>query len=75
MSENQLEWLSLNWRKYRASQLGQKLKTVILRMWEENYEYFPTLREIKDGLAEGQLKILQEDKDKWEATDDHQGNK
>lgn len=48
---------------------------MILRMWEENYEYFPTLREIKDGLVEGQLKILQEDKDKWEVTDDHQGNK
>ena len=44
-------------------------------MWEENYEYFPTIREIKDGLIEGQLAILQEEKDKWEVNDDHQGIK
>ena len=44
-------------------------------MWEENYEFFPTLREIKEWLIEGQLVVLEEDKDKWAVTDDHNKNK
>ena len=52
--QTDLEWLSLNWRKYRASQIASTLKHLILRMFEQDYKYFPTLREIRDGLIQGQ---------------------
>ena len=45
-----LEWLSLNWRKYRASLMASTLKKLIFHMYEEDYQYFPNLREIRDGL-------------------------
>ena len=49
-----LEWLSLNWRKYRASLMAITLKKLIYLMFEEDYQYFPTLREIRDGLIGAQ---------------------
>ncbi len=44
------EWLSLNWRKYRASLITLSSRRLVLKMWEEGYQYFPTLREIRDDL-------------------------
>lgn len=64
-----LEWLSINWRKYRASQISQSYRRVILNMWEgmvfNNLGFFPTLREIRDGLIGGQLIELEAQKNKW----------
>ena len=49
--ETDFEWLSLNWRKFRAALISLSVRRLILIMFESNYQYFPTLREIKDGLV------------------------
>lgn len=46
--ETDLEWLSLNWRKYRASRMSKSIRRMFLAMFEHDYQYFPTLREIRD---------------------------
>lgn len=48
--DTHLEWLSLNFRKYRATQTSSSIRRMILIMFEEDYQYFPSLREIRDGL-------------------------
>lgn len=57
--QTNLEWLSLNWRKYRASQISKSYKRLILDMFDlmlqRKLGYFPTLREIRDGLIGGQF--------------------
>ena len=45
-----LEWLSLNWRKDRARKMSGSSRRLILIMVEEDYQYLPSLREIKDSL-------------------------
>ena len=47
------DWLALNWRKYRAAQLDSSDRRMILKMFENDPAYFPTLREIRDGLIKG----------------------
>lgn len=34
-------------------------------MFEENFEYFPTLKEIRDGLIKGQIHMLETQKNNW----------
>ena len=34
-------------------------------MFEEDYEYFPSLREIRDGLIKAQIRDLDSKKDYW----------
>ena len=63
--ETNLEWLSLNWRKYRASQISASFRRLILYMFERDFEYFPTLREIRDGLIGGQMQELEKQKEAW----------
>lgn len=64
-----LEWLSLNWRKYRASQISISIPRLILRMFEEMLKrklgYFPTLREVRDGIIGGQLQQLEQERHRW----------
>lgn len=50
LHDTDLEWLSLNWRKYRACKMSKSIRRMILIMFEEDYQYFPTLKEIKEGL-------------------------
>ena len=60
--DTDLEWLSLNWRKFRASQISASFRRLILYMFERDFEYFPTLREIRDGLIGGQMQELEKQK-------------
>ena len=53
-----LEWLSLNWRKWRAEQISTSIAQLILNMFDNDFEYFPTLKEIRDGLIGSQLNFL-----------------
>ena len=34
-------------------------------MFDQDYQYLPSLREIRDGLIEGQLRVLEMDKQEW----------
>lgn len=59
LHDQDLEWLSLNWRKYRASKMSKSIRRMILIMFEEDYQYFPTLKEIKEGLIKYQICQIQ----------------
>ena len=62
--ETDLEWMSLNYRKYRAAIMSPSKRRMILVMFEEDYQYFPTRREIRDGLIKAQIeKVEKEFKD------------
>ena len=54
-----LEWLSLNYRKVRAAKLSPSKRRMILVMFESDFQYLPTIREIRDGLIEAQMEQLQ----------------
>ena len=56
-----LEWLSLNFRKVRASNMSTSNRRVLLIMFDQNTQYFPSIREIRDGIIKAQLKGLEED--------------
>ena len=43
-----LEWLSLNWRKYRASKMSKSMRRMILLMFQEDYQYLPSLKDIRN---------------------------
>ena len=68
LDSSDLEWLSLNWRKYRAQQISTSNRRMILLMFDMDYQYFPTLSEIRDGLINAQINELETERDKW--TDD-----
>ena len=61
-----LEWLSLNWRKYRAALMSLSIRRMILKMYEMDYQYLPSLQEILDGLIKGQNRDLDKNKDQWQ---------
>lgn len=61
----ELEWLSLNWRKYRAAQMSLSTRRMILYMFEHDYQYFPTLREIKDSLTRAEMRELKRIKEMY----------
>ena len=63
-----LEWLSLNWRTYRAQTLSVSNRRMILKMFDNDYQYFPTLREIRDSLIKAQMRVLEDDAFKWESS-------
>ena len=50
ISKTELEWLSLNYRKERATKLAASKKRMILIMFQEDISYFPTIKEIRDEL-------------------------
>ena len=53
-SQSSLEWLSINWRNDRNGKLaGCKCHSIIV-MADMNYEFFPTLQEILDGIIQAQ---------------------
>ena len=55
LSEEPLEWLSLNYRKERAVKLSSSMRRMILIMFQKDIPYFPTLREIRDELIQAQV--------------------
>ena len=55
ISDTLLEWTSLNYRKEKAAALSPSRRRMILMMFQRQYPYFPTLREIRDELIEGQI--------------------
>ena len=45
-----LEWMSLNYRKVRAAKMSPSKRRMIIFMFEIDYQYFPSLREVRDEL-------------------------
>lgn len=70
--ETNLEWLSLNWRKHRAQVISTSFRRIVLSMYEQEFNYFPTLREIRDDLIKGQIQLLEKERHEW--TDDTKYN-
>ena len=54
-SKDDLEFLSLNYRKERASRISSSKRRIIFIMFQQEIPYFPTLREIRDELILAQL--------------------
>ena len=54
ISDTHLEWTSLNYRKEKAAALSPSRRRMVLMMYQKLYPYFPTLREIRDELIDGQ---------------------
>ena len=72
LHDTDLEWLSLNWRKYRAAQLSSSNRRMILYMFDEDTQYFPSLQDIHDSLIKAQMRIIDQKRKKWsEATRFH----
>ena len=46
----ELEWMSLNYRKERAAKMSESKRRMILMMFQNDYQYFPSLKEIRDEL-------------------------
>ena len=47
--------MSLNYRKDRAARMSASRRRMVLVMFEEDYQYFPSLREIRDQLIMAQM--------------------
>ena len=59
LSNAELEWMSLNYRKERATKLAASKKRMILIMFQEDISYFPSMKEIRDELIQAQIKVIQ----------------
>ena len=42
--------MSLNYRKERANKMSPSKRRMVLKMFQEDISYFPTMREIRDEL-------------------------
>ena len=58
LQQNDLEWMSYNYRKYRTARMSLSKRRMILLMFEEDFKYFPTLRDIRDELILAQMKVI-----------------
>lgn len=52
------EGLSHNWSLYRESQMPPSTRRTILFMFEHDFQYLPSLREIRDGLTRAEMTEL-----------------
>lgn len=52
------EWMSLNFRKYRADLLSKSIRRRILNMVRYNYQYLPSLMEILNGITKAEMQKL-----------------
>ena len=59
------EWLSINYRKYRAALKSKSIRKMTLELFEEDYQYFPSLKEIRDGLINAQIKMIENKSKMW----------
>ena len=66
LSEEPLEWLSLNYRKERAVKISSSLRRMILIMFQKDISYFPTLKEIRDELILAQIHEIQNNSSLWD---------
>ena len=40
-------------------------RTMVLELFEEDYQYFPSLKEIRDGLINAQIKMIEHESKRW----------
>ena len=59
LSNTNVEWMSINYRMDKIANLSLSSKRVILILFQNNFQFFPTLREIRDQLIMSQEKILE----------------
>ena len=59
LNPTDLEWMSLNYRKQRAARMSPSRRRMILVMLEEDYQYFPSLLEIREELKKAHMKHLE----------------
>ena len=55
INQDDLEWMSINYRKERAAKICYSRRRMILIMFQEDLSYFPTLTEIRDELVQAQI--------------------
>lgn len=55
LNPSDLEWMSVNYRKQRAAKLSSSPRRIILVMLQKDFNYFPSLRELRDELISAQL--------------------
>ena len=39
---------------------------MVLELFEEDYQYFPSLKEIRDGLINAQIKMIKHESKDWD---------
>ena len=64
--KDDIEWLSINYRKYRAALKSRSNRTMTLELFEEDYQYFPSLKEIRDGLINAQINMIKNESKNWD---------
>lgn len=55
ISNTDVEWLSINYRKERAAKLSPSKRRMILILFQKDMSFFPSLREIRDELIKAQM--------------------
>ena len=55
IEETKHEWMSLNYRKERANNLSKSKRRMILIMFQKDFSYFPTMKDIRDELIQAQM--------------------
>ena len=70
ISDTHLEWTSLNYRKEKTASLSPSRKRMVLMMFQKQYAYFPTLKEIKDELSLGQIHNIHSERKYWKLNSD-----
>ena len=43
-------------------------RRMVLELFEEDYQYFPSLKEIRDGLINAQIKMIEHESKRWKDT-------
>ena len=56
-----IEWLAMKWREYRAVKAQRSYRRKILVLLEEDYQYFPSLNQIMNGIIYSQKQQLPDD--------------
>ena len=57
--------MSINYRKKKLAMISYSKRRIILAMYENSVQYFPSLREIRDELIEGQMYHIRLDSKDW----------
>lgn len=63
--DTDLEWMSLNYRKKRAAQLSPSKRRMILVMFQNDIQYFPSMEQIRDQLIKAQMKQIDIESRNW----------
>ena len=57
--------MSLNYRKLRAQRTSNSHRRIILILFERDYQYFPSMREIRDELISAQMNEIETSSYSW----------